>query len=215
MFHRGIAVLALLVHTPAFAGLIPGTFAGNDDGTDGLSLTGSFLLDADAPWTITSFGSARDGTLVSPRQTISGTYGGYEFSGAARLVAVDAPPEIPGWSMTAFEHWIVRATVSSTMLGDVWMTALNFGAVEISTDYDYLTPYAPPISGFVACAVEPCSQTFWMTPEYWYTAAFSDGSTRSGRLTMLSQPASVPEPGTLLLLSSALGLALLRKKRRA
>jgi hypothetical protein len=179
-------VLILFVFTaPASAGTISYTFTGEG------GLSGGFTLD-EAAWD--SFFSdfptnppseVRGGVLVSPLNTLWGSWGSATFEGTPTLHVVDYTD--PDWS--DHDYWIVRTPIASS---EGAMPTITFFGLYVSQYLSFpsgvgLTP--PPIT----------------SPDYFrfqYGLSFSDDSSTSGRLTSLVM---VPDaPSSLLLMAVSL-----------
>ena len=202
------ACLLVLVVNTARADLIPITFAGTDDPA-GDSLLGDLLLDSAATWDITSHGfDVYSGVLYSPLQTISGTYGAYDFSGTVRLHVLDNPAVFPGGGeVNSPDNWILRSqTIASNLIGGLTIVGMNMGTFIFPTSFDAFTLTPPPLG-------RSFDGTTGRDTSFWYTMIFSDGTTSGGWLSSIH---SVPEPATLMLFGAGLlGMLAARKKRRA
>lgn len=201
------ACLVMLVANTCRADLIPITFAGSDEPV-GDSVFGNLFLDSAATWDITSHGSdIYTGVLYSAAQTITGTYGAYDFAGTVRLHVTDYPAVFPGGGeVLGSDNWIVRSqTLASNVIDGLSLVGLNLGTF-LSPSFDSFTLTPPPLGRF-------SDGRTGLDTSFWYTMVFSDGTTSSGYLSSIH---SVPEPATLSLLGAGLlGMLAARKKRRA
>ena len=100
---------ALALSTPAAAGPISYTFSGSGDA----QLTGGFVLDDGAAWSVDSNPGGVTGVLSSPIQQLWGTYGAYSFQGLASLHVLDRPEfGSDGSDTPGSDYWIIRAALS-------------------------------------------------------------------------------------------------------
>ena len=163
-------------------------------GDNGLS--GNFVLDASAglfsaPSTI--FPPGTNYSLVSPFNTLAGSFGSYSFTGNPSLFIFDSMYNDD--FCRASMWYIATSSLSSNVVNGLSVTGVNLfiDSAAGARGYDSLVPPPPPMP----------NTNFG---EFSYSIIFSDGTFTAGQLDTLrlDHIALVPEPSTLMML--AIGL---------
>jgi hypothetical protein len=191
----GTAVL-LLASTALHADLIQYTFTGAND------LSGTFYLDGDTPLNVVTGSWYTSASLISPRQTLSGTYGNQAFaSNDVQFYVTDYAP-----SGSNSDSWMIRSFGTYQINGQpydmfnlfiYWLT--DTGTMPISIDVP--VHYTQNIYGF----------------SYAFGNLQNPASFIGGELLTLEQvpdPAAVPEPSSLMLLGAGFFVILAERARR-
>jgi hypothetical protein len=175
MLRNALAAISVLLCCPAWSQLVDYSFSGEG------GLSGQFSLDSQAQFAITPGPIGNTGILLSPHQTLSGTYGGYSFNGQPGLYTFDQPADSDSFLP---DYWIIRAPVASDSFNGLSIVGLNL--------FIYTGPGANPMS--LTPPLHGTSQY-----DFQYTVQFSDGSFTGAGLVSLGFASPAPEPGALAL----------------
>jgi hypothetical protein len=178
---RAFALLVLLaVAVPARADLIHYTFSGAN------GLSGSFELDGNTPFVITTDALGTTGVLTSPLNHIAGNFGAFSFTGVPTLQVFDGIPSL----LNASDQWIVRSDITGPTVNGLTPFRLN---LFINRSVGATTPIS----------TTPPSHNFNQF-DFQYSFSWKNGDFTTGALNTLDV-VPVPEPTSAMML--VLGIA--------